>query len=200
MYVCMHVCDCLSICLISFGASAGTAMIFVSFSAAALVAKRRHFLYLGGMLGSAMSVLCSLRFAATLSTARLSFFPLLDADASSLKFVADSGKFLCAGCSISSWVERFRRACLPWNCTVDSSWCDSCYRVCVCKCKKHARVRSNKKYTRECFCVYMQQTRGTANPQTHTHIHTVHVLHHLRHANDHRRCAQRAEGLCGARP
>eukprot|EP00802_Teleaulax_amphioxeia_P006563 Tamp_06567.p1 GENE.Tamp_06567~~Tamp_06567.p1 ORF type:complete len:258 (+),score=58.98 Tamp_06567:298-1071(+) len=39
----------------------GTAMIFVSFSAAALVAKRRHFLYLGGILASAISVLCTLR-------------------------------------------------------------------------------------------------------------------------------------------
>jgi hypothetical protein len=36
-------------------------MIFVSFSAAALVAKRRHFLYLGGILASAISVLCTLR-------------------------------------------------------------------------------------------------------------------------------------------
>jgi FtsH-binding integral membrane protein len=40
---------------------AGTAMIFVSFSAAALVAKRRHFLYLGGILASAISGLCTLR-------------------------------------------------------------------------------------------------------------------------------------------
>lgn len=36
-------------------------MIFVSFSAAALVAKRRHFLYLGGILASAISGLCTLR-------------------------------------------------------------------------------------------------------------------------------------------
>mmetsp|Transcript_16335 Transcript_16335/g.39842 ORF Transcript_16335/g.39842 Transcript_16335/m.39842 type:complete len:242 (+) Transcript_16335:128-853(+) len=40
----------------------GTVTIFVCFSAAAMFAKRREFLYLGGMLGSAMSMLLMARF------------------------------------------------------------------------------------------------------------------------------------------
>mmetsp|Transcript_29373 Transcript_29373/g.46097 ORF Transcript_29373/g.46097 Transcript_29373/m.46097 type:complete len:269 (-) Transcript_29373:1027-1833(-) len=39
----------------------GTAVIFACFSASALVAQRRHFLYLGGILGSAMSLMCTFR-------------------------------------------------------------------------------------------------------------------------------------------
>jgi Bax inhibitor 1 len=40
----------------------GTCMVFACFSAAALLAKRRHFLYLGGILGSFLSLLCTFRF------------------------------------------------------------------------------------------------------------------------------------------
>uniref|UniRef100_A0A7S0E806 Bax inhibitor 1 n=1 Tax=Hanusia phi TaxID=3032 RepID=A0A7S0E806_9CRYP len=40
----------------------GTAMIFICFSLSAMYAKRRHFLYLGGMLSSAISILCTFRF------------------------------------------------------------------------------------------------------------------------------------------
>ena len=40
----------------------GTCMVFACFSAAAMLAKRRHFLYLGGILGSFLSLLCTFRF------------------------------------------------------------------------------------------------------------------------------------------
>ena len=40
----------------------GTCMVFACFSAAALLAKRRHFLYLGGILGSFLSLLCTFRY------------------------------------------------------------------------------------------------------------------------------------------
>lgn len=43
---------------IIFTAFLGTAMIFACFTAAALVAKRRSYMYLGGVLGSMMSFMC----------------------------------------------------------------------------------------------------------------------------------------------
>ncbi|KAG5190024.1 inhibitor of apoptosis-promoting Bax1-domain-containing protein [Tribonema minus] len=39
-------------------AAAGTAVVFACFAAAALVAKRRTYLYLGGVLGSVTSIMC----------------------------------------------------------------------------------------------------------------------------------------------
>jgi FtsH-binding integral membrane protein len=47
-----------------------TCAVFACFSAAALLAKRRHFLYLGGILGSFLSLLCMFR-----SVDELEFFP-----------------------------------------------------------------------------------------------------------------------------
>ncbi|CAA7393143.1 unnamed protein product [Spirodela intermedia] len=44
----------------------GTAVVFVCFSAAALVAKRRQFLFLGGLLSSGLSLLLWLHFASSI--------------------------------------------------------------------------------------------------------------------------------------
>jgi len=44
----------------------GTALAFGCFSAAAIIAKRREFLYLGGLLSSGLSVLVWLQFAASI--------------------------------------------------------------------------------------------------------------------------------------
>jgi hypothetical protein len=44
-----------------------TCAVFACFSAAALLAKRRHFLYLGGILGSFLSLLCMFRFVDALT-------------------------------------------------------------------------------------------------------------------------------------
>ena len=44
----------------------GTAIAFGCFSAAAIIAKRREYLYLGGLLSSALSILLWLQFAASI--------------------------------------------------------------------------------------------------------------------------------------
>jgi FtsH-binding integral membrane protein len=44
----------------------GTAIAFACFSCAAIVAKRREYLYLGGLLSSGLSILLWLQFAASI--------------------------------------------------------------------------------------------------------------------------------------
>lgn len=44
----------------------GTAIAFACFSCAAVVAKRREYLYLGGLLSSGLSILLWLQFAASI--------------------------------------------------------------------------------------------------------------------------------------
>lgn len=54
----------------------GTAIAFGCFSAAAIIAKRREYLYLGGFLSSGLSILIWLQFAASIfghSTATFMF-------------------------------------------------------------------------------------------------------------------------------
>ncbi|XP_054808295.1 bax inhibitor 1-like [Prosopis cineraria] len=49
-----------------FTAFVGTSLAFASFSAAALVARRREYLYLGGLLSSGLSILMWLHFASSI--------------------------------------------------------------------------------------------------------------------------------------
>ncbi|XP_061354819.1 bax inhibitor 1-like [Gastrolobium bilobum] len=59
-----------------FSAFVGTSLAFASFSAAALVARRREYLYLGGLLSSGLSILMWLHFASSIfggSTALFKF-------------------------------------------------------------------------------------------------------------------------------
>jgi len=59
-------CVICGICSILVSAFVGTALAFGCFSAAAMVAKRREFLYLGGLLSSGISILFWLNFASLL--------------------------------------------------------------------------------------------------------------------------------------
>lgn len=52
----------------------GTSLAFACFSGAAIVAKRREFLYLGGLLSSGLSILFWLRFASSMFGANASIF------------------------------------------------------------------------------------------------------------------------------
>ncbi|XP_062027017.1 bax inhibitor 1-like [Rosa rugosa] len=60
-----------SILISAFG---GTALAFGCFSAAAMLAKRREFLYLGGLLSSGVSILLWLRFASAIFGGSASLF------------------------------------------------------------------------------------------------------------------------------
>lgn len=53
-------------CSILISAFVGTALAFGCFSAAAMLAKRREYLYLGGLLSSGVSMLLWLHFASSL--------------------------------------------------------------------------------------------------------------------------------------
>lgn len=53
-------------CSILITAFVGTAIAFACFSGAALVSKRREYLYLGGLLSSGLSILVWLQFASSL--------------------------------------------------------------------------------------------------------------------------------------
>ena len=57
-----------------FTAFVGTSLAFACFSAAALVAKRREYLYLGGMLSSGLSVLMWLHFASAIFGGSIALF------------------------------------------------------------------------------------------------------------------------------
>lgn len=52
----------------------GTSLAFASFSAAALVARRREYLYLGGLLSSGLSILMWLHFASSIFGGAAAFF------------------------------------------------------------------------------------------------------------------------------
>lgn len=60
-----------SILISAFG---GTALAFGCFSAAAMLAKRREYLYLGGLLSSGVSILLWLRFASAIFGGSASLF------------------------------------------------------------------------------------------------------------------------------
>jgi hypothetical protein len=55
-----------STCSILVSAFVGTAVAFGCFSAAAILAKRREYLYLGGLLSSGVSILLWLHFASAI--------------------------------------------------------------------------------------------------------------------------------------
>jgi FtsH-binding integral membrane protein len=55
-----------STCSILVSAFGGTALAFGCFSAAAILAKRREYLYLGGLLSSGLSILLWLHFASAI--------------------------------------------------------------------------------------------------------------------------------------
>lgn len=55
-----------STCSILVSAFVGTAVAFGCFSAAAMLAKRREYLYLGGLLSSGLSILLWLHFASAI--------------------------------------------------------------------------------------------------------------------------------------
>lgn len=59
---------CLLVCVTSILVTAfvGTAIAFGCFSCAAIIAKRREYLYLGGLLSSGLSILIWLQFAASI--------------------------------------------------------------------------------------------------------------------------------------
>ena len=52
----------------------GTSLAFACFSAAALVAKRREYLYLGGLLSSGLSILMWLHFASSIFGGSIALF------------------------------------------------------------------------------------------------------------------------------
>ncbi|GER50593.1 BAX inhibitor-1 [Striga asiatica] len=56
------------------GAFVGCALAFASFSAAAMVARRREFLYLGGLLSSGLSILLWLHFASSIFGGSMGLF------------------------------------------------------------------------------------------------------------------------------
>lgn len=63
-------------CSLIFSAFVGTALAFACFSGAALVARRREYLYLGGLVSSGLSILLWLHFASSIfggSTALFKF-------------------------------------------------------------------------------------------------------------------------------
>lgn len=53
-------------CSILISGFVGTALAFASFSVAAMLAKRREYLYLGGLVSSGLSMLLWLRFASSM--------------------------------------------------------------------------------------------------------------------------------------
>ena len=59
-------CLCVFFLSILVTAFVGTAIAFACFSCAAVVAKRREYLYLGGLLSSGLSILLWLQFAASM--------------------------------------------------------------------------------------------------------------------------------------
>ncbi|KAI4315202.1 hypothetical protein L6164_028036 [Bauhinia variegata] len=57
-----------------FGAFVGTSLAFACFSAASLVARRREYLYLGGLLSSGLSILMWLHFASSIFGGSIALF------------------------------------------------------------------------------------------------------------------------------
>ena len=63
-----------SFCSLMVSAFVATILAFACFSAAALVARRREYLYLGGLLSSGLSILMWLHFASSLFGGSIALF------------------------------------------------------------------------------------------------------------------------------
>lgn len=61
-------------CSILVSAFMGTAIAFACFSAAAMLARRREYLYLGGLLSSGVSILFWLHFASSIFGGSVAMF------------------------------------------------------------------------------------------------------------------------------